>query len=93
LYTIILDTAQIFQGHKTHAPNFSPFVRAGSLIIGGRITWEGLKRMLAERERHRNMPSSSKLGGEGGEGEVAPRSTEAEQLDGAAAFYRHLDGM
>jgi hypothetical protein len=85
-----LDASQIIPSHTTHAPKFSPFVRAGSLIIGGRITWEGLKRMLAERERHRNMPSSSNLGGER---EVAPRSTEAEQLDGAAAFYRHLDGM
>ena len=86
----ILDAPQTFPSHITHAPKFSPFIRAGSLIIGGRITWEGLKRMLAERERHRNLPSSSKLGGEGDD---SLRSTEAEQLDGAAAFYRHLDGM
>eukprot|EP00740_Mantoniella_antarctica_P003322 CAMPEP_0181352762 /NCGR_PEP_ID=MMETSP1106-20121128/2483_1 /TAXON_ID=81844 /ORGANISM="Mantoniella antarctica, Strain SL-175" /LENGTH=664 /DNA_ID=CAMNT_0023465345 /DNA_START=6 /DNA_END=1996 /DNA_ORIENTATION=- len=72
-----------WRGELTSSGVHAEYAITGSLIIGGRITWEGLKRMLAERERHRNMPSSSKLGGEDEDG----------PLDGAAAFYRHLDGI
>jgi len=61
----------------------------GSLIIEGCITWEGLKSMLAKRERHRSSSSASVLDGE----DVAtPLSNDAGlKDDGASAFYKHLD--
>ena len=39
--------------------SFFTFVCAGSLIIEGCITWEGLKSMLAKRERHSSSSSAS----------------------------------
>ena len=68
--------------------SFFTFVCAGSLIIEGCITWEGLKSMLAKRERH-SSSSSASARDDDAKRERYRSSSSASARDGDAKRKRH----